>query len=444
MASLNDIATVTVSTTSVPIQQAGFGIPLIADYHTKNVDRARTYTSLSGMVTDNFATTDSAYLAAAAAFAQNPAPAKIVVGRRANSPTLRCVVTPNAANSTVYKLNVLSVAGVETEVSYTSDGTATAAEIATGLKVAIDALSAGLTVTDNTGSITIVATTSTNFFGIELVDAQLNLMKIAWTHADPGIAADLAAILLVDSSWYGVTLTSCGEAEIAAAAAWVESNKKLMIQHTPETDCANVTESGGASDVGHDLKASLYYRTALIMHPSSYSMAGAAMIAGMAYDPGSMTFKFKTLRGILTVPWTSTQLTNLKARNMNFMTDYAGYSFVSEGKVSGGEWIDFIRDRDWFESRLQTETVIALAGAKKIPFTDKGAGVVEGKVRAVIREAQLAGFLSDDPDSVTVVIPKVADVSGANKTLRKLAPITFQATAAGAIHEVAITGTVSI
>lgn len=53
--SLEDIASVTISSTSAQPTRAGFGTPLLAAYHTKNVDRVRSYTSLTALVADGLA-----------------------------------------------------------------------------------------------------------------------------------------------------------------------------------------------------------------------------------------------------------------------------------------------------------------------------------------------------------------------------------------------------
>ena len=52
------------------------------------------------------------------------------------------------------------------------------------------------------------------------------------------------------------------------------------------------------------------------------------------------------------------------------------------------------------------------------------------------------GILAADP-AFTVTAPAVADVSAGDKTARTLPDVDFDATLAGAIHKVEISGTVS-
>ena len=64
-------------------------------------------------------------------------------------------------------------------------------------------------------------------------------------------------------------------------------------------------------------------------------------------------------------------------------------------------------------------------------------------MKASLRAAVNQGILAADP-APTVTVPKVADVSAADKTARLLPDMKFTGTLAGAIHKVTITGVVSV
>lgn len=441
MGSLSDINKVNVSTLTAGVKQAGFGLALIADYHTRWSDRIRTYADQASMIADGFLVSDAAYKSAGAALAQNPQPALVAIGRRTRAPDLTVDVIPLALNSTIYLIDVIGPTGVAGQASFTSDGTATVAEICTGLKAAIDALAiTGLAaVTDATTKITIKASVAGSWFGVNSPD--LSHATCQQVHADPGIAADLAELALVSGvDWYGVSLTTAGKAEITAAAAWVESNKKLMLQNTQDADCAG----SGSSDLMTAIKTANEFRTALIFHPDGRTFAGSAWFgATLPADPGGITFKFRRLAGIPTVPLSETQITNLNGKNGNWFTDFGGIAITGEGKVSAGEFIDVIRDRDWFESRLQTRIFQVQVNSNKIPFTDPGIATIEGELRGQLDEAISAGFLSGDPKPV-VVVPLASAVNPTDKAARKIKPISFSAKLAGAIHLTDITGTITV
>jgi hypothetical protein len=142
---LSDIITLTITNQTVAVSKDGFGVPLILSATATFPEAIRWYTGTAGMVTDGFGTTSPEYKAAAAAFAQNPRPKKVGVGKLSAKPTLRWAVTPVVANSTTYSMKVNG-----STVTYTSDASATLAEIIAGLKAAIDALALPLTTSDQT------------------------------------------------------------------------------------------------------------------------------------------------------------------------------------------------------------------------------------------------------------------------------------------------------
>lgn len=439
MGNLSDIVSIAISLQTAAVKQAGFGIPMVLDYHTRFSERIRYYADPDGMLADGFTTADAAYKAAGAAFAQTPQPRLVAVGRRLLAPTQRIEITPVAANSAIYAVELTDNAGASGTASITSDSSATVAEITAALKIAIDALSLALTVTDGTTKLTIVSSNGAGkWFGCKA--RNLALLLVQQTHADPGIATDAADIKLIDSTWYGIGCTTSGAAEVAALATWVEANKKQCLQDSQDSDIIG----SGSGDIATTLKTATEYRTSIEYHNDSRVFAAFALF-GAVYpaDPGSITYKFRQCAGIPAVPLTSTHLTNLRAKNANSFVDMGGDTISLEGKSAAGEFCDVIRDRDWFESRMQTRVYTALLNAKKIPFTDQGIATIEGLIRAQMVEGVSAGFLASSPDWV-VTVPKAADISAADKAARNLTGLKFSGTIAGAVHAVAITGTVTL
>lgn len=438
MGSISEIVTVNITSAGVAIKQAGFGVPMIADYHTRYADRIRFYSSLQGLLDDGFTVNDAAYKAAAATFAQTPQVPLLALGRRANSPVIAIDITPVAQNSTVYSVVVSGPAGSGT-ASFTSDASATVAEITAGLTSAINTLALGITATDNTTKVTCTPTVAGKWVSVK--PDSLSLMTVEQTHADPGIAADLAAIQLVDDSWYGVTLTTHSKAENLAAATWIESAKKIAILDTQDT--INITNSVGNFALA--LKTANQNRSHALFHEDGAAFAGAALLGSVfPHDPGSINFEFRQLAGVGKSPLTATHITNLKANNAGFFTDYGGIGVFRDSKVaSGAFFLDAIRDRDWLEARMQTRLFSVLANSKKVPFTDAGIASLEAEVRAQLAEGIAAGYLAASPAPV-VTAPKASAVNPVDKANRVLNAINFSATVAGAVHQVTINGTVSV
>lgn len=432
MGTLNDIVSVTITNEASTVQQAGFGVPLILSHSAAWVERVREYSSLTEVQVD-FAASTPEYKQAAKVFGQNPRPPKLLIGRAALKPTLQIAVTPVPQNSYQYKMKVNG-----TEVSFTSDASATITEIIAGLKAAIDALALPITVTDQATFMRLQANSAGAWFSVESTDVNLGL---AQTHADPGVATDLAAIVLERSDWYGLLTHFNSKAYVEAAAGWVEANKRLYIASTIDSACRN-TSASGTDDIGESLLALAYDKTALIDAFSSEAFADAGVVGRcFPITPGEETWKFKTLAGVSVGVYTSTQRANLRAKRVNFYEATAGVNMLEEGYVPSGSYIDFVRFLDYLEARIQERVFGKLSVGNKVPYTDKGIAIVRNEIAGQLQTDEDRGALDA---GWTVTVPKAADALPADRSARVLKNVTFTAVYAGAIHKVEIAGTVTV
>lgn len=431
-----DIATVTITrSTRTPTVQ-GFGTPLIAAYHTLYVARVRSYSSLASLVTDGFAVTSPVYLAASAMFAQNPAPPTIKVGRRALAFTQVVRITPDVGAPTVGDVYSVTING--TEVSYTAILYDTVADVCTALAALITArplVSAVATAT----YVTVTADTA----GVLSTYADLtDNLSIGDLTADPGLATDLNAILAADSDWYGLLLDSNSAAEITAAAAWTESNKKLFVWQN--SDSASL-DPASTTDIFYAADAAGYVRSAGMFYPDLGTNWIAAAWMGEEFPKaeGASTWMFKTLAGITVYALTETERGALETKHGNYYMDAGGVSITGPGDSASGEWIDVVRDLDWLTARLREAALGVFFSNDKVPFTDAGIALLLTALRAVLKEATRKTVLSSDTP-FTLTAPRASAVSSANKSLRHLPDVAFTGTLAGAIHSIAITGTVGV
>lgn len=438
---LSDIVTISITTETAKLERAGFGMPVIlaADAPGGFTERVRFYTDLTGVAVD-FASTTATYKMAAQVFAQNPRPPKIAVGRLANKPTQRWALTPVVTHSHKYQVKV-----DDTLVEYQADSATTANEIIVGLKAAIDALGKAITTSDETTFLRVVANAAGVFFSVESLDT--TKLKVAQDHADPGLAADLDAIKLENSTWYDVKHAFNSSACLLAIAAWVESNKKFFVAQSQDSDIENLADgadTGGSITAAKQLKVDARFRTALVYHRKTSAFADAGWAgACLPLDPGSETWAYKTLSGVSALTLTATQRTNILAKNANLYETVAGVNVTSDGKVAGNEYIDVIRFRDWLEAGMSEDIAAAIFKAKKIPFTDAGISVIEGIVKARLKAGVDAGGLASDP-APKVTVPKASAVSGADKAARKLTGLKFDAILAGAIQAVSLSGVITV
>ncbi len=437
MSSLSSIATVNISTATQGVTAEGFGIPAILGYHTVFPEVYRQYTSLSAMVTDGFSTTDPEYLAASAVFAQNPRPTKVIVGRRASAPTLTIRLTP--VKTTAGFIYTFEIGGEEFSVTVQSGDVV--ADICDDLVTAINASSQAFTATDNTTHVTVTADNAGDWFSFYNVLSPSDF-KAEDVTTDASIATALNTLLAATTEFYGVIPTFTGKAEMVLAAAWAESNKKLLMYQTFDSAVPLAT----ASNIMLTLQASSYDHTVGIWHHDSSQFAHAAwMGSAFPYTPGSENWAYMTLSGVSASPATvlsETGVSNIETAKGNYYRAYRNLSFTRLGFAASGEYADVVRGIDWLQARMQENLVNLLANNLKIPFTDAGLTLVANVLNGVLLQGVTNGLLV--AGSPVVTVPLASAISAEDKAARQLTGVTFSANLAGAINYVVVNGSVSL
>lgn len=273
----------------------------------------------------------------------------------------------------------------------------------------------------------------------------LSRLQAAMVHTDPGLATDLAAISVEDDDWYALIYPYGSQACIEAIAAYIEAVRKIYIADTCDGYSANVAYGAGDDD---DALAAIHSdelsRTAGIFHPDPSDMAAAAWVgAVLPYDPGSATWKFKTLAGVAPVSLTSTQRTNLRNRKGNSYETVGGANKTWEGTTGDGDFIDITQGIDWIYDDMTKGVYEALSATPKVSFDDDGIALIESEIRGTLQTAVDMSILSDNPAPI-VTAPRASAVSAVNKAIRNLTGVKWSATLDGAIHKVNITGVVSV
>lgn len=449
MAALTNHVTITITADSVGVARAGFGVPLIISHNASwSGNLVRTYNTFAEVVVDFAVTTSPEYLCAQALFGQSPHPTVVKIAKAPLQPTQKyTVVVDTAANDTVYTINVKGEGVTATAATMTSDATATKTEITAGLKTALDAVvGKNFAVVDDTiDTLTITGDAAGDWFSLEVAAANISQMTVEQTHADPGIATDLAAIFLEDADWYFLLTLYNSNALVLAAAAFANTNKRIYVADVNETDAINTAV--GNSDTLDDLKTAAYQWVTGWYHPSPADFVAASITGRMApLEPGAGTWKFKGLTGPAPVVMTATQRANLTGRGANSYETVAGVNITFEGTTA--QWttaipkfIDSRRGIDWLDDDMSKGVFGLLQGNDKVPFTNAGIAMVEGEVRASLDRAERKGIIDS---GWTVTVPDISEVSAADKASRTLPDVKFEATEAGAIHKNNITGVVSV
>lgn len=459
---ITDLARVVIQTAAQLVTRVGFGTPMFIGMCTAwgaSPDRVRAYSGLAGLVSDGFAVTDPEYLAAAALLSQPNPPPLFKLGRRLNLPTMQWVITPTAANLTKYTVTIDGQDAV-----FTSDGTATVAEICTGLKAAIDALAAPVLAitTTNEGpgtDIKIVANVAGAWHSLKAMQAAdptapNAFLDVKQTHVDPGITADLVAIRAANADWYAFCLTTQGAAEIAAAAAWADSNRPVLF-------FADTQDSGvygnGNTDIAFTQHAAARATAIISREPDNSAFRCAAWMGfGLPTEPGTENWANMPLGSQTPETYTAQQLLNMAGDPGNgpggkfcnfFYAPATGLTATRMGVVAGGEYIDVVRFLDSFKIGLEEDIAQAIADAgalaTKIPFDDAGIAKIENLIRSRVKAGQDAGAIEVTP-APTFIVPKASSFTAAQRKSRALTGLgcTFQLT--GAINIVSlVTVTVS-
>lgn len=531
--------TVQITSNTIGVARADFGILMIPSYTATWSERTRVYESVADVAAD-FPTTGSEYLAASAAFGQSPHPEQIIIGRMANKPTQQYQIgAVSVVNSQAYSINSLNRGATEANpVTYTSDASATVQEIHNGLVTNLNAIvgknytatfaplvyvsatfttsSANLVMTAHglntgdgpletsnsggalptglaastqywvikvdandfqlatslanalagiaivtsggTGTQTLVqqagqlspflpflvtGSASGNFFSLEVTNVVL--MSIKQTHADPGTAADLDAILSENSSWYTFSTKHNSQALVLVAAAWAQANGRIYFPCVNETAAITTAGgTGGTADTLDNLKTLGYSYVAGCYHPSpAQFMEVAWQGCVLSIDVGQDDWKWKVLAGIPAVNTTATHRTNLRARAANWVQNVFGVNVTMEGTLSSAGFIDNTRGIDAFVDDLSKGIFQVFLNTSAVPFTDAGIALVENAIRASAALYISKGVLSPDSKPI-ITVPDSADVSSADKALRTLPDVLFSGLLSGRIHKVNVSGVVSV
>lgn len=428
MTQLTDIIDIQISRETAAVAQTNFNVPLFISSHLSFTERARTYSSLVA-VGEDFAQTDTAYIAAQRLFGQTLKPANIVIGRR-QIPG----VTLNVGTVLVNTSYVLTINSIP--ISYTSVTDDTAVEIIAGLKTAYEVSPvAGVVFVDNTdGTATLTST----------VDWSLKVTPNLIVASQPPTeawGATVDAVQSEDDTWYSLSIESHATADVLAVAANIEAKKKVFA-----TSSADQTIKGaGDTDLFSQLKALSYQRTFGIWSADADTTFPECSWVGyqLQEQPGSNTWAYKTLTGFTVSKISDTESKNILAKNGNTYETVGGLNTTIGGKMFGGEWIDVMVFVDWLEQRMKERLWFRMANSKKIPYTSAGAAIIEAEIRAQLNDGIRAGGLAESP-APTVNVPDVLSVSANMRAQRIFEGITFEARLAGAIHFVKIRGTVTV
>lgn len=439
--SLDDLVNVVVTATGKSPTRPGFGTALLlvnevpAGWGPK---LSRLFGSTQELIDAGFTTSSIAYKMAAKLKSARIAPKNFRIGKRANKTTQVVTLTIGTgayiAEGYVYDFKVDG-----TLITYTVLASETATSVATAIAALINPLT-NVSAAGVGAVITVTGATAGKVYDIEgWADHGITLKN---TSADPGVDDDLAAIFAESNDWYGLALDIAGQDEIEAAAAFVETNKRILCARTSDT---KDLDDGDATNLGNTLKAGSFYRT--YAQFSKYSLLNFEDVgilgSRLPATPGSDTWAFKEMPGVFVSEFTDGEISALKSMNVGVYIAQNGANITLHGKGSGGEWMDVVRFIDWLRSEIQIRVFSALINSPKLPYTNAGRDVILSIVEGALADGVTAGGLDSNPDPEATA-PNVEDIDPTIRATREYPDIGFTGKLAGAVHALQINGTLSV
>lgn len=182
----------------------------------------------------------------------------------------------------------------------------------------------------------------------------------------------------------------------------------------------------------------VYDNTFVMYHDDSDSFVAEALAVVMSYKIGGKTAKFKTLQGVKAANVSLTQVNELHKSNLFTYVEKLGVLQTSEGKMLSGEYIDVILGEYWIRFRMEERMQRLALTQDKIPYTNRGIGMLVGVAELVLTEAVAMGIVEEGQYRVDYKVRE--DVDSNEVALRKYDYILWTAMLQGAIHTGQISG----
>lgn len=241
----------------------------------------------------------------------------------------------------------------------------------------------------------------------------------------------LNKLIETNNDWYFLTCTNNSDAVVQALATWVDSQMKIFFSTTQNLGLAALMENENTAIYYHDDKEDF--------------IAEGLVAIGAVNDPGSITFKFKTVNGSKAASISTTELDELHKNNGNSYIKKMGVLQTTEGKMTNGEYIDVVMGVHWLQSKMEEELMHLAVNNKKIPYSNEGISMIAGVVTSVLQRGADSGVILKDQDGKAVYeinILKRNEVPQNDVANRVYKGITWNAKLEGAIHLGTINGTV--
>jgi len=460
---LTDVVSLSLSVAAGGIRAQNLKTPMLIGYHALWADRVRTFYSVTSAISAGVVAGTALHRMLVAAFAQNPSPTFVKVGRRANAPVHTMILSPTtfAAGQTA-TLTLNAPDGTSRSYTRACGGVSLAAEAA-AWEALIDGDAAGYGVAGTTwikatvaGNTVVVDPGAAPITGACFWYSDLQNIETYDDTADPGLAADITAIRAADDDWYAGCLDSTSEDEQTVLATQLEPAGKSAWIGSTDGEIADGT-AGNLFDV---VNAASRERSVLIWTCNGQQEypAVAAAAKMLAFKPGATTLAMQTLAGVTAavngVDLSEAQLTTIRGYRGNAYIELGGVNMVDSqgGYCAATRYVDERLTLDYLAANIPVELINAMqarvSAGRKIPYTDEAAGIARAAILKILELAAAWGaVMIVDPDTgenyFTFSATPASAQSAADKAARLFAGCEFSCILTGAVQSYELAGTLS-
>lgn len=275
----------------------------------------------------------------------------------------------------------------------------------------------------------------------QLLYSQANAPKqIAVCATTSAATTALADAALIGKGWRQLIVVCDGDAASSPAQiiTLVEAmDGKLYFAGFDVDDTTEITTSGLRRTV-------LFYCDATEDVPVPVA-ALVGETAGRA--AGSFTYKNLILSGVKAQDLSDAEIDAIHKKGGITFVAKAGDNVTSEGKVAGGEYIDVIDSEDYIIQQLAFKTQKVLNTVAKVPYDNNGIGLLESVAVDVLHAAYNDGMIVTNPDGTpgySVSYALREDTKATDRANRQYLGGSFSFALTGAIHQVEITGSITV
>jgi len=434
---------ITVSRETAPITQAGFGLPLIVGVDD-NVD-FKLCTSTGDVDDAGFDSSTDVYKMAAKMLAQEPAPQQIAVAGAEPQERNATVVLESEDGARIHVEATGDKSGDDGNdeaIEIVNEGDefeATHGDEGNGGTITVDLAGTERSAADIAHEIDSLSDFEAYVLDGGYFDPDMDLQDKDFEGGeDSSLAAALDELVDKGHDFYFILADTREESDVREIASWAGANDKMYVA-SPDRGVSEMIDL--QKDIASD-------RVVLFYHDDPEEFLDAAVVGRCApEDPGTITWKFKTLNDVALPEVTATDMQKLYGANINTYVEKLGVPQTSDGLTTVGEYIDVIRGQDYVQVRLNEDLHQLLFNAPRVPFDSRGIAQVKAAIRSRLIDAADMGIIAQNEDGrpmFTVETPRRAEIPEADLANRRLRNVEFEYTTAGAVHYIEVHGVVTV